>query len=113
MVERRDYERFGVEVHASVTSLDFMANVKTEAYITDCSRNGAKIICPVYFKPGEAIQIRIEMIGEPLEIEAKVLDCREDIREKVRFAITYSLNIQFNELDEKRWKDLLIISKRL
>ena len=112
MAERRDRERFDLEAKVSVVTTEFISNVVTEAYLTDCSREGVRIISPICFEPEQQIRFKIEMIGEPIEVEGTVLRCREDVREKFRFEKTYAIHMKFiSSLSEMDWEGILALRR--
>ncbi len=112
MAERRDFERFSVNVRVILSTVDYVSNVVIDAYITDCGKIGAQIVSPVYFKADERIKLKIDMIGGPLEVESKVLECYEDPNQKVRFDKTYVVRVQFDELSENDWQTILALGGR-
>ena len=112
MAERRDHERHDLEVKVFVSTTEFISNVGSEAFLTDCSREGARIISPIYFEPEQQIRFKIEMIGEPIEIEGTVLRCREDVREKYRYEKTYAIHMKFiSSLNDADWKGILALRR--
>ena len=112
MVDRRSRHRFESELRVTLTTTEFISNVKTDAYMTDCSQVGARIISPIYFDPGQAIQIIVDILGGPLEIPAKVIECREDAQQKYRFEKTNVLHIQFDHLTEQELNTLIVAGKK-
>ena len=111
MTERRDYPRFESGIRVTISSVEFVSNVTADAFLIDCSRTGAHMVSPIYFKAGQKMLIKIDVIGAPLQIAAKVLDCREDATQKIRFEKTYVLRVQFDELGDEDWNHLLMLGK--
>lgn len=110
MVERRDYHRLPVEVRAQMTTIEFVSNVNAEIFFTDVSKIGAQLLSPLYFKPQEKVRFKIDMIGGPFEVEALVLDCYEDPKQKIRFDQTFVIRVQFDsDLSENDWQNILAL----
>ena len=112
MVERRGHHRFDTEVRVTVSTIQFVSNVKTEAYLTDCNRTGVRIVSPLYFEPNEQVELKVDMLGGPLQIQGKVIECREDASQKYRFEKTYVLHVEFYKLSDHDWNKLLAAGKR-
>lgn len=108
MLERREEDRYECELLVHLTTVDFVSNVTTDAYLLNCGREGAFLVSPLYFKDGERITIKIDMLGGPLELQAEVTSCQEDNLEKFRFDQTFALRIIFIDSTENDWKQLLI-----
>ncbi len=110
--ERREQERFETDIRIVLSTVNFITNVKTDAYITDCSRMGARVVSPVYFNPNTAIQIQVDVIGGSIQLKGQVLSCKEDVQQKERFEKTYMVHVQFSKITDWQWDRLLGLGKK-
>lgn len=113
MAERRTYPRYNVRIPVTISTVDFVSNFSTPGVVVDCSRIGMRMVAPIYFEPDMIVSIKIELIGGPLEIKGKVLECREDSSQGVRYEKTYVSRVQFDLLSEEDLKTLLVVGEGL
>lgn len=113
MVERRDHIRFDSDLKIKFSTVEFLSNVKSDAYLMDCSRIGAKVVSPVYHEVGQGVKIEIETMKGGLEVFGKIIESKEDPNQKYRFERTFVVHVQFEPLSDELWNNLISLAKRL